>query len=89
MDGLQTRATIAREWRIFLETYPIVLCLISGQLPFKDLFDLETQTEFDQLVEAQMLQIGLPFMGLPCLSVTTGKVENSPVGVQLVASHFR
>ena len=36
-----------------------------------------------------MLQIGLPFMGLPCLSVTTGKVENSPIGVQLISSHFR
>ncbi|MDT2050238.1 MAG: hypothetical protein RMX55_07440, partial [Planktomarina sp.] len=44
---------------------------------------------FDKIIEAQMLQIGLPFMGLPCLTVTTGRVDASPIGVQLVASHFR
>jgi amidase len=41
------------------------------------------------MIDAQMLQIGLPFMGLPCLSVTTGKVKTGPVGVQLISSHFR
>ena len=89
MDVLQTRSALTREWRVFLETYPVVLCPVSGQLPFEDLLDLRSQTEFSQMIDAQMLQIGLPFMGLPCLSVTTGKVKNSPVGVQLISSHFR
>ena len=89
MDVLQTRAALTREWRVFLEKYPVVLCPVSGQLPFKDLLDLGSQSEFDKIIEAQMLQIGLPFMGLPCLTVTTGRVDASPIGVQLVASHFR
>jgi len=89
MNVLQTRAALTREWRVFLEKYPVVLCPVSGQLPFADLLDLESQTEFDKIIEAQMLQIGLPFMGLPCLTVTTGRVDASPIGVQLVASHFR
>ena len=89
MDVLQTRSALTREWRVFLETYPVVLCPVSGQLPFEDLLDLRSQTEFSQMIDAQMLQIGLPFMGLPCLSVTTGKVKNSPDGVQLISSHFR
>ena len=89
MDVLQKRVALTREWRVFLEKYPVVLCPVSGQLPFIDLLDLESQTEFDKIIEAQMLQIGLPFMGLPCLTVTTGRVDASPIGVQLVASHFR
>jgi amidase len=89
MDVLQTRSALTREWRVFLETYPVVLCPVSGQLPFEDLLDLRSQTEFNQMIDAQMLQIGLPFMGLPCLSVTTGKVKTGPVGVQLISSHFR
>ena len=89
MEVLQTRATLTRQWREFLQTYPVVLCPVSGQLPFKDLLDLQTQNDFDEIIEAQMLQIGLPFMGLPCLSVATGQAEGRPVGVQLVASHFR
>ena len=89
MEVLQTRATLTRQWREFLQTYPVVLCPVSGQLPFKDLLDLQTQNDFDEIIEAQMLQIGLPFMGLPCLSVATGQAAGRPVGVQLVASHFR
>ena len=63
MEVLQTRATLTRQWREFLQTYPVVLCPVSGQLPFKDLLDLQTQNDFDEIIEAQMLQIGLPFMG--------------------------
>ena len=89
MEVLQIRASLTRQWREFLQKYPVVLCPVSGQLPFKDLLDLQTQTDFDEIIEAQMLQIGLPFMGLPCLSVATGKAGDLPVGVQLIASHFR
>ena len=48
-----------------------------------------TFDDFEQIIEDQILQIGLPFMGLPGLTVTTDRNENRPVGVQLVASHFR
>ena len=89
MKVLQTRALLTRQWRVFLETYPLVLCPVSGQLPFDDLKDLESQLDFDAIIEAQMLQIGLPFMGLPCLSVATGYSSDRPVGVQLVAGPFR
>ena len=45
------------------------------------------------VVEAQMPMIGLPFMGLPGLTVTTGRVEGplgpTPVGVQIAADLFR
>ena len=41
------------------------------------------------MIEAQTLQIGIPMMGLPGLTVTTGAIENTPIGVQLVADQFR
>ena len=36
-----------------------------------------------------MTQIGLPFMGIPAIAVSTDSAEQSPVGVQLVASRYR
>ena len=36
-----------------------------------------------------MTQIGLPFMGIPALSVSTGTIDELPTGVQLVASRYR
>ena len=42
------------------------------------------------MVEAQIPQIGPPFIGLPGLCVTTGiSSDNVPVGVQLIAARYR
>ena len=89
MTVLQERASLTREWRQFLNKTSVLLCPVSCSLPFDDLKDLGTEKEFEQIVEDQILQIGLPFMGLPCLTITVDRTGDRPVGVQLVASHFR
>ena len=89
MFALQERANLTRQWRKFLFDYPLLLCPVSCSLPFDDLQDIRSDEDFEQIIEHQILQIGLPFMGLPGLTVTTDRNEDRPVGVQLVASHFR
>lgn len=89
MTVLQERAGLTREWRQFLNKTSVLLCPVSCSLPFDDLKDLGTEKEFEQIVEDQILQIGLPFMGLPGLTITVDRTGDRPVGVQLVASHFR
>ena len=89
MFALQERANLTRQWRKFLFDYPLLLCPVSCSLPFDDLQDIRSEEDFEQIIEHQILQIGLPFMGLPGLTVTTDRNEDRPVGVQLVASHFR
>ena len=89
MFALQERANLTRQWRKFLFDYPLLLCPVSCSLPFDDLQDIRSEEDFEQIIEHQILQIGLPFMGLPGLTVTTNRNEDRPVGVQLVASHFR
>ena len=39
--------------------------------------------------QSQLTMVGLPLTGLPALTVSTGMVGHSPVGVQLVAGRFR
>ena len=79
-----------REWLLFLEKYPVLICPVSGELPFKDLIDVSSPDAFDQVIEAQLTQVGLPLMGLPGLAVATGFVgDNVPVGVQLVGGRYR
>lgn len=36
-----------------------------------------------------MPQLGLAFMGLPCMSVATGMCGSAPVGIQLAAGRYR
>ena len=89
MKVLQSRASLVREWRLFLQTYPVMLCPVSGELPFDYLKDVGSQQNFDDIIEAQLTQIGLPFVSLPGLTVTTGRVGDRPVGIQLVSDFYR
>jgi amidase len=41
------------------------------------------------MAEAQLTQIGLPLVGCPALTVSTGRADGVPVGVQLVAAPYR
>ncbi len=89
MDTLKARARLTRLWRSFLADWPLVLCPVSGELPFPDQLDVADEAGFDRVLAAQMPLIATPFMGLPGLTVTTGKQGRTPVGVQLVADQFR
>jgi amidase len=86
---LTRRATLAREWQLFFETYPVLLMPVSGELPFPDGLDLHDDASFARVWRAQMPQIGIPFMGLPALTVSTGLVGAIPVGVQIVSGRYR
>lgn len=89
MDTLKSRARLTRLWRSFLADWPLVLCPVSGELPFADHRDVASEADFDTVLHAQMPLIATPFMGLPGLAITTGTHGSAPVGVQLVADQFR
>lgn len=89
METLKSRARLTRLWRSFLADWPLVLCPVSGDLPFTDHRDVASEADFDAVLQAQMPMIVPPFMGLPGLTVATGKHGTAPLGVQLIADQFR
>lgn len=86
---LTRRATLTRLWELFLAQYPVLLLPVSAELPFTDNLDLQGDAAYERVWRAQMAQIGLPFMGLPGLSVAMGSAGDRPVGVQVVAGRYR
>ncbi len=86
---VQRRAALTRDWQLFLEKYAVLLMPVSGELPFPDQLDLKDDASFARVWRAQMPQVGIPFMGLPGLTVSTGLVGSVPVGVQIVAGRYR
>ena len=86
---LTRRATLAREWLQFFETYSVLLMPVSGELPFPDGLDMRDDASFARVWRAQLAQIAIPFVGLPALTVSTGLVGRVPVGVQVVSGRFR
>ena len=90
MDSLQNRAKISREWNKFFDQYPIILCPITGDIPFPDLKDLESEESFDLVFDSMLPQIAPPYMGLPGLSFATNKTkEKIPLGLQLISRKYR
>ena len=86
---LTRRATLVRDWSLFLEKYPVLVMPVSGELPFPDELDTKDDVSFARVWHAQLPQIAIPFMGLPGLTVTTGLVGRVPVGVHVVAGRYR
>lgn len=90
LDSLRRRSELVREWQLFLDQYPVLICPVSGELPFPDLIDVSSPDAFDNVIEAQLTQVGLPLMGLPGLAVATGITDQHvPVGVQLIGGRYR
>ena len=90
MDSLQNRARISREWNKFFDQYPIILCPITGDIPFPDLKDLESEESFDLVFDSMLPQIAPPYMGLPGLSFATSQTKQKiPLGVQFISRKFR
>ncbi len=88
-DALQRRLGLLREWLVFLESYPVLLLPVSGELPFPDHDDVTSFGRFEQIMAANLPQVGLPLLSLPGLVVATGMVGQIPVGVQLIGSRYR
>lgn len=90
LDALQARLGFAREWDAFLADRPVLICPVSAEPPFPDLLDLE---DFSRVFSAQLVQYGLPLMGVPGLTVFTGMTGTAhgpaPLGAQLVGGRFR
>ena len=83
---LVRRNAVTRDWTRFLAGHPLLLVPVSGELPFADGLD---RREWDRVLEAQLIQTGLPLMGLPGLAVSTGMAGTTPVGVQIIGQRYR
>jgi amidase len=89
MEALQARAGLVRQWEVFLRDFPVVLCPVSGELPFDQQLDVSSEAAFARVFEAQLTQRALPAIGVPALSVATGEANGRPVGVQLIGPRYR
>ena len=89
LDALQKRATLLREWQLFLSKYPVLITPVSGELPFPQQLDVKSENDFENIMKAQLTQLAVPALGLPALSVFMGFSGTTPVGVQLIGARFR
>jgi amidase len=53
--ALVQRATVVREWQLFLNKYAVLLIPVSAELPFPDQLDLQGNEAFQRVWDAQFL----------------------------------
>jgi amidase len=87
--ALVQRAAVTRKWQQFLNQYAVLLIPVSAELPFPDQLDLQGNAAFQRVWDAQFLLRATPALGLPALTVSTGLVGQTPVGVQIIANRYR
>jgi amidase len=89
LAALTERERLLRLWELFLLERPLVVTPVSNEPPFPvglDLVDVETTR---RLMDAQIMQLAVPVLGLPSISVPTGVVDGLPTGVQITAGRHR
>ncbi|GGA28162.1 amidase family protein [Neptunicoccus cionae] len=89
LDALRDRVTHLRQWQLFLAQYSVLICPISGMLPFDQQADVQSEEGFKAIMQSQLTQLAVPALGLPGLAVATGQAAGKPMGVQLLARRYR
>ncbi|WP_069300062.1 amidase family protein [Neptunicoccus sediminis] len=89
LDALRDRVTHLRDWQLFLAQHSVLICPVSGMLPFDQQADVQSAEGFAAIMKAQLTQVAVPALGLPGLAVATGSAAGKPMGVQLLARRYR
>ena len=89
LNALTRRFSIARDWAVFLDKYPVLLLPNSWEKQFPIDDDTRSTARMGELLRAQSPLLSTAMLGLPGLSVPTGMEGGLPTGVQLVAGRFR
>lgn len=90
MKGLADIRRMARQWRGFFETYPLVLGPACSQPAHPVDYDIAGQDEATALFKSLQMISMANVLGLPALVFPVQAAEAAlPIGVQLIASQYR
>jgi amidase len=85
----ENRTRVARAWREFFVTYPLIVGPTATQPPFKLGFDLIDADSALKVVEMFRFVLPANLLGLPAACVPTGIANGFPTGVQVIGDLFR
>lgn len=84
-----TRYKVARAWREFLSTYPLIVGPTWTQPPFELDFDIKDAESATKVVELFRFIMPANLLGLPAACVATGLANGLPTGVQVIGDLLR
>lgn len=89
LEALAQRDRLLRLWELFLQDRPLVVTPASNEPAFPVDLDRVDADTTRRIMHAQIMQLAIPVLGLPAVSVPTGVVDGLAMGVQITAGRFR
>ena len=88
-QGIADRTALTREWNVFLERYPLVLCPFMMRSLYPWDYDAQGFDQMRDLFEAAIYSTGVNYLGLPAGVVPIGFADGLPAGVQIIGRRYR
>jgi amidase len=85
----RTRFGIARAWREFFTTYPLIVGPTWTLPPFPLGFDIDNKESAMRVLESVRFVLPANLLGLPAACVPVGFARDLPTGVQVIGDLFR
>jgi amidase len=85
----QNRYRLAKAWREFMVTYPLIVGPTWTQPPFELGFDIADAESAMKVVEMFRFILPANLLGLPAACVPTGVANELPTGAQIIGDLFR
>ena len=88
-EAMAERTTMMREWNVFLDRYPLVLCpfLLRSMYPWN--YDAQGLEQLTDLTRASIYSTGINYLSLPSGVVPIGFAGGLPAGAQIVGRRYR
>ncbi len=88
-QGIADRTALTREWNVFLDRYPLVLCPFMMRSLYPWDYDAQGFDQMRDLFEAAVYSTGVNYLGLPAGVVPIGFADGLPAGVQIIGRRYR
>ena len=88
-DAIAERTALTREWNVFLDRYPLVLCPFLLRSMYAWDYDAQGFEQVEDLFRSAVYSTGINYLSLPAGVVPIGFADGRPAGVQIVGRRFR
>ena len=88
-QAIADRTALIREWSVFLDRYPLVLCPFLMRSMYAWDYDTQGFEQVRDLFLSAIYSTGVNYLSLPAGVVPIGYADGRPAGVQIVGRRFR
>ena len=88
-EAIAARTALTREWNVFLDRYPLVLCPFLMRPMYDWDYDAQGLEQLRDLFRSASYSLTVNYLSLPAGVVPIGFAAGRPAGVQIIGRRFR